>query len=69
MCHSAHIRADSHQFVRAFGAQVDLREFARLYWERKGGGKAKVPEAMDAPFAPPRTADKRQPRALIDACD
>ncbi|MGT2477588.1 SOS response-associated peptidase family protein [Paraburkholderia terrae] len=52
MCYSAQIEADYKKFVRMFGATIDIREFARLYWERAEGRlKAKIPKAMDEAFA------------------
>jgi hypothetical protein len=48
MCYSAQIEADYRKYVKAFGADMDIREFARLYWERaEGRVKAKLPKAMD----------------------
>lgn len=37
MCYSAQIEADYRKYVKMFGAQMDIREFARLYWERVEG--------------------------------
>ena len=43
MCYSAQIVEDYRKYVRMFGADIDIREFARLYWERVEGSGAKVP--------------------------
>jgi len=50
MCYSAQIEADYRKYVHMFGAQMSIREFARLYWERAEGSKAKIPKAMDDVF-------------------
>ena len=65
MCYSAQIKADYTKYVRAFGADIDIKEFVRLYWDRAQGSKAKIPKAMDAAFADPRSEDERRIRALI----
>jgi putative SOS response-associated peptidase YedK len=49
-----------------FGAQMDIRQFARLYWERAEGSKAKIPKAMDDAFRSPETGDERQIKEFID---
>lgn len=66
MCYSAQIEADYRKYVKMFGAQMDVREFARLYWERAEGSKTKIPKAMDDVFADPQSVDGRQIRASID---
>ncbi|MEZ2354866.1 hypothetical protein [Caballeronia sp. RCC_10] len=43
MCYSAQIQADYRKYVKMFGAQMDIREFARLYWERAEGSKEVAP--------------------------
>lgn len=65
MCYSAQIKADYHKYVRQFGADIDINEFVRLYWDRGQGSKAKIPKAMDAAFAEPQSEDERRIRALI----
>ena len=69
MCYSAQIRHDYNLYVRQFGADIDIKEFVRLYWERQQGSKAKIPKAMDAAFAHPQTDDERAIKAMIDAWD
>ena len=69
MCYSAQIRHDYNLYVRQFGADIDIKEFVRLYWERQQGSKAKIPKAMDAAFAHPQTDDERTIKAMIDAWD
>ena len=41
MCYSAQIQADYRRYVRMFGAQMNIHEFARLFFERAEGSKAK----------------------------
>ncbi|SAL65183.1 SOS response-associated peptidase family protein [Caballeronia humi] len=66
MCYSAQIEADYRKYVKMFGAHMDVREFARLYWERTEGSKAKIPKAMDDAFSAPRTDEERQIKEFID---
>jgi len=67
MCYSAQIEADYKRYVRTFGAHMDIREFARLYWERaEGRVKAKIPKAMDDSFRSPQSEDELEIRGLID---
>jgi putative SOS response-associated peptidase YedK len=66
VCYSAQIQADYRRYVKMFGAQMDIREFARLFWERADGSKAKIPKAMEAPFTDPQNDDERQIKEFID---
>jgi putative SOS response-associated peptidase YedK len=66
VCYSAQIQADYRRYVKMFGAQMDIREFARLFWERAEGSKAKIPKAMEAPFLDPQDDDERQIKEFID---
>jgi putative SOS response-associated peptidase YedK len=59
MCYSAQIKADYHQYVRMYGADLDIHEFARLYWERAEGRGVKIPKAMDFGFADPQSPAER----------
>jgi putative SOS response-associated peptidase YedK len=65
MCYSAQIVADYRKYVRMFGADINVREFAQLYWERVEGSGTKIPKAMDAPFAGCETADVQNIQATI----
>ena len=69
MCYSAQIQSDYRKFLRVHGAVMYIDAFARLYWSRGEGAKVKIPKAMDAAFADPRTEDERRIKALIDAHD
>ena len=66
MCYSAQIEADYRKYVHMFGAQISIREFARLYWERAEGSKANVPKAMDDAFSNPQTDEERKVKASIE---
>lgn len=67
MCYSAQIEADYKKYVRMFGAHMDIREFARLYWERaEGRVKAKIPKAIDGAFTNPQSDEEREIGRLIE---
>ena len=67
MCYSAQIKASYAKYVRAWGADISIREFYRLYWLRSQGAKVRIPKAIDAWFASPANDDERQIRDLIEA--
>jgi hypothetical protein len=69
MCYSAQIVADYRKYVKMFGADMDIREFARLYWERVEGSEAKVPKGIDAAFTIPGTEEELRIQALIERYD
>lgn len=51
MCYSAEVVAGYRAYVREFGADIDIKEFIRLYVHRAGSaGSIKTPKAMDAEF-------------------
>jgi putative SOS response-associated peptidase YedK len=66
MCYSAQIQADYRKYVRMFGAQMSIHEFARLFFERAEGSKAKIPKGIEDSFANPQSDDEREIKALID---
>src|SRR5690606_6573631 len=57
MCYSAQIWADYHRYVRKFGADVDIAEFARLYEQRSRRASIRTPRAMDAAVAQAATPE------------
>jgi len=65
MCYSAQIWANYKRYVRAWGADVGIKDFVRLYWDRAQGAKIKIPKAMDAAFADPQNDDEREVWRLI----
>jgi len=69
MCYSAQIEADYRKYTRMFGADIDIHEFVRLYWDRQSGSKIKIPKAMGAPFSDPTSDDERRIKTSIDAFD
>ena len=66
MCYSAQIWANYKKYVRAFGADIDIAQFIRLYWERSNtNARIRIPKAMDAAFDDPRGDDERTIHGLI----
>ena len=66
MCYSAQVWADYRRYIRAFGVELDIKEFYDLFWRRKNDPKVKIPKAMQAAFAEPTSDLERQIKALID---
>lgn len=69
MCYSAQIWQDYRRYMRAWGADVSLKDFVRLYWERQSNPRIRIAKAMDAAFAQPQNDDEREIRKLIEAFD
>jgi len=69
MCYSAQVRASYMRYVREYGADISIKTFFKLYWDRSQGAKIKIPKAMDAAFTEPETDEERQIQALIDEYD
>jgi hypothetical protein len=46
MCYSAQIRTGYEKYVRAYGADISIREFVQLYWQRSEGGKITTGERV-----------------------
>lgn len=67
MCYSAQIRSSYAKYVRAWGADVNIREFFRLYWLRGQGAKVRIPKAIDTWFSEPTNGDERQILDLIES--
>src|SRR5690606_36470885 len=57
------------KYVRAFGADIDIATFARLYFERSQGSGAKIPKGIDLAFQSPASDAERQIKDLIEAWD
>ena len=66
MCYSAQVWSDYRKYVRAFGADIDISAFVRLYVDRAEGSGAKLPKGMDAAFMDPKTDDERVIRDAIE---
>lgn len=67
MCYSAQIRSSYAKYVRAWGADISIRDFHSLYWLRSQGSKISIPKAVDKWFATPTNDDERQIRDVIEA--
>lgn len=66
MCYSAQIKADFTRFIRQFGGDLKLEEFAKIYFERRINPRIKIPKVMDAAFLTPQSDTEREIKALID---
>ncbi|CAN7386947.1 SOS response-associated peptidase family protein [Variovorax sp. LjRoot178] len=66
MCYSAQIKADFTRFIRQFGGDLKLEEFAKIYFERSTNPRIKIPKVMDAAFLAPQSDIEREIKALID---
>lgn len=61
MCYSAMMWDEYKKYVRAFGADISIGEYVKIYWERSRGAKLRTPKGMDAAFlADPRSEDERR---------
>lgn len=65
MCYSAQVWQSYRDYVREFGAVIDVHEFALLYGHRKNGAKSKIPKGMDAAFAEPKGELEHQIHVMI----
>ena len=65
MCYSAQIHSQYKKYVRRWGADISIKDFARLYWNRAQGAKLKIPKIIDAMFAEPENADGREIARMI----
>jgi putative SOS response-associated peptidase YedK len=66
MCFSAQCWAAYHRYAREFGADISIKEFAKLYGYRRTTRAIKIPKAMDSAFADPQTDQEWEVKALID---
>ncbi|HDR9236283.1 TPA: hypothetical protein QDB29_006563, partial [Burkholderia vietnamiensis] len=51
MCYSAKIQANYREYVRRYGAEIDIETFRRLFFARAAGSDIKIPKAVDAALA------------------
>ena len=65
MCYSAQIESQYKKYVRRWGADISIKEFVQLYWNRAQGAKLKIPKVVDAMFAEPANADEREIARMI----
>ena len=66
MCYSAQVWADYRLYVRQYGAELDIKEFYELFWRRSTDTKVKIPKAMEAAFAQPKSDADLQIKTAID---
>lgn len=67
MCYSAQCWTAYRLYLREFGAEISIRDFAEIYgYRRIKRTAAYVPRGMDANFAAPETDDERTVKTLID---
>lgn len=69
MCYSAQIVQEYERYVRAWGAEIDLASFVRLYRQRQQNPAIRIPKAMDAQFTHARSADAQEIKSLIETFD
>lgn len=69
MCYSAQIQATYKRYVRMFGADISLRDFADLYLRRERQKKIKIPKAIDAWFTDLQSDVVREIHASIERFD
>ncbi|NIF41995.1 hypothetical protein F3J14_14095 [Burkholderia sp. Tr-862] len=51
MCYSAKIQANYREYVRLYGADMDIETFRRLFFARAAGSDIKIPKAVEAAFS------------------
>ncbi|UEP39854.1 SOS response-associated peptidase family protein (plasmid) [Burkholderia ambifaria] len=57
MCYSAKIQANYREYVRRYGADMDVETFQRLYFARASATNIKIPKALDAALLEARISD------------
>jgi putative SOS response-associated peptidase YedK len=67
VCYSAQVWQAYQDYVRRFGAEISIREFAELYASREKGAKIKITKAMDDAFLRAGTHETRGIGASIEA--
>lgn len=60
MCYSAEVWQDYRQYKKRFGADIDIREYVRLFYQRIGDKLVKVAKAMSASFTGPQSFPEAQ---------
>lgn len=68
MCYSAQVKQAYQEYVRMFGAEIDIREFVKLYASREIGAKVKTAKSMDDAFLRGGTPETREIAGLIASC-
>jgi putative SOS response-associated peptidase YedK len=67
MCYSAQVIEQYDEYVKAFGANIDLKTFARLYGARLESDRIKIPKSMDAWFRGDASTEAQKIMASIAA--
>jgi len=67
MCYSAQIWAEHRKYVRAFGVEIDIKEYVKLFWQRNENDRIKIPKAMEESFTAPQGEDEAGIKSLADA--
>ena len=65
MCYSAEAWQAYDLFVAEFGADIDMKEFVKIYLQRQQAFKWKIPKGMDLAFQNPKTPDEQLIADLI----
>ena len=65
MCYSAQVWTEYRKYVRAFGADIDIKDYFQIYW-RFREGMAKLPKGMERDFDEPATDDERRVKQVIE---
>jgi putative SOS response-associated peptidase YedK len=67
MCYSAQIENQYSKYLRYVGHDnaIGRDDFVRKYWERQETGALKIPKAIDAWFANPKTDEEREIAQMI----
>lgn len=68
MCYSAQVIENYRSYVRAFGATIDIKQFAALYARRAefGGTAVKIPKGLDEPFLDAMAGPDLEIRRMIE---
>lgn len=65
MCYSAEAWQAYDLYVEEFGADIDMKEFVKIYLQRQQAFKWKIPKGMDLAFQNPKTPDEQLIAHLI----
>src|SRR4249919_1567768 len=66
MCYSAMVWSEYKSYVRKWGADIDVREYVRLYWDHAQSPFLR-PKGMDLGFAHPTEDWHRKIKEIVDA--
>lgn len=66
MCYSAMVWESYYKYVSAFKADIDIKEFVRLFEIRGSGHRVLIPKGLELAFSSPQSEDEKRIAALID---